>query len=70
MAIKSSQTLVQETLNEIETISPDDALKLSKNNKCNFIDLIGIRELQNNRMIKNSQHILRGTFEFWLEHTK
>ena len=57
MAIKSSQTPVQEALNEIETISPDEALKLSKNNKCNFIDLKGIRELQNNEMIKNSQHI-------------
>jgi len=53
MAIKSSQTLVQEALNEIETISPDEALKLSKNNKCNFIDLRDIRELQNNGMIKN-----------------
>ena len=57
MAIKSSQTLVQETLNEIETISSDDALKLSKNNKCNFIDLKAIRELQNNIMIINSQYI-------------
>ena len=51
MAIKSSQTLVQEALNEIETISPDDALKLSKNNKRNFIDLRDIRELQNNGII-------------------
>ena len=51
MAIKSSQTLVQEVLNEIETISPDDALKLSKNNKRNFIDLRDIRELQNNGII-------------------
>ena len=57
MAIKSSQTLVQEALNEIETILPDETLKLSKNNKCNFIDLKGIRELQNNEMIKNSQQI-------------
>ncbi len=57
MAIKSSQTLVQEALNEIETISPDEVLKLSKNNKCNFIDLRDIRELQNNGMNKNSQHI-------------
>ena len=57
MAIKSSQTLVQETLNEIETISPEDALKLSKNNKCNYIHLKAIRELQNNIMIINSQYI-------------
>tara|TARA_B110001454_G_scaffold54211_1_gene53134 strand:- start:58 stop:213 length:156 start_codon:yes stop_codon:yes gene_type:complete len=39
MAIKSSQTLVQEALNEIKTISPEEALKLSNNNKCNLIDI-------------------------------
>ena len=64
MAIKSSQTLVQEALNEIKTISPEEALKLSNNNKCNLIDLRDIRELQNNEIIKNSQHIPRGMFEF------
>ena len=46
MVIKSSQTLVQEALNEIETISRDEVLKLSNNNKCNLIDLKGIRELK------------------------
>ena len=46
MVIKSSQTLVQEMLNEIKTISPDEALKLSNNNKCNLIDLKGTRELK------------------------
>ena len=45
MAIKSSQTLVQEALNEIKTISPEEALKLSNNNKCNLIDIRDIREL-------------------------
>ena len=67
MAIKSSQTLVQEALNEIEAISPDEALKLSKNNKCNLIDLRDIRELENEGRIEKSLHIPRGMLEFWLD---
>ena len=54
MAIKSSQTLVQEALNEIKTISPEEALKLSNNNKCNLIDIRDIRELENDGRIENS----------------
>ena len=67
MAIKSSQTLVQEALNEIKTISPEEALKLSNNNKCNLIDIRDIRELQNDGRIQNSHHIPRGMLEFWLD---
>ena len=67
MAIKSSQTLVQEALNEIKTISPEDALKLLNNNKCNLIDIRDIRELQNDGRIENSRHIPRGMLEFWLD---
>ena len=67
MAIKSSQTLVQEALNKIKTISPEEALKLSNNNKCNLIDIRDIRELQNDGRIENSRHIPRGMLEFWLD---
>ena len=67
MAIKSSQALVQEALNEIKTISPEEALKLSNNNKCNLIDIRDIRELQNDGRIENSRHIPRGMLEFWLD---
>ena len=67
MAIKSSQTLVQEALNEIKTISPEEALKLSNNNKCNLIDIRDIRELENDGSIENSRHIPRGMLEFWLD---
>ena len=67
MAIKSSQTLVQEALNEIKTISPEEALKLSNNNKCNLIDIRDIRELQNDGRIENSRHVPRGMLEFWLD---
>ena len=67
MAIKSSQTLVQEALNEIKTISPEEALKLSNNNKCNLIDIRDIRELEKMGRIENSHHIPRGMLEFWMD---
>ena len=49
MAIKSSQTLVSETLKKIKTIKSEDALKLSNDNQCNLIDIRDMRELQNGR---------------------
>tara|TARA_B110000438_G_scaffold186209_1_gene177910 strand:- start:680 stop:1063 length:384 start_codon:yes stop_codon:yes gene_type:complete len=67
MNIKSSQTLVSEALNEVKTISPDEALKLHKEKKCNLIDIRDIRELENTGRVENSQHIPRGMLEFWLD---
>jgi len=67
MTIKSSQTLVSEALKEIKTISPDEALELSNENKCNLIDLRDIRELENEGRIEKSLHIPRGMLEFWLD---
>ena len=67
MAIKSSQTLVQEALNEIKTIKSEDALKLSNDNQCNLIDIRDIRELQSEGRVENSKHIPRGMLEFWLD---
>ena len=63
MSIKSSQTLVLEVLKEVKTISSEQALKLSRENKC---DLIDIRELQKEEKVENSKHMLRGMPEFWL----
>ena len=67
MTIKSSQTLVSEALKEIKTISPEEALELSNENKCNLIDLRDIRELENEGRIEKSLHIPRGMLEFWLD---
>ena len=67
MIIKSSQTLVSEALREIKTISPEKALELSNDNKCNLIDLRDIRELENEGRIEKSLHIPRGMLEFWLD---
>ena len=67
MSIKSSKTLVDEALIIIKTISPEEALKLSNDNKCNLIDIRDIRELQKDGKIQNSSHIPRGMLEFWLD---
>ena len=67
MTIKSSQTLVSEALKEIKTISSEEALELSNENKCNLIDLRDIRELENEGRIEKSLHIPRGMLEFWLD---
>jgi len=67
MAIKSSQTLVSEALNEITTISTDDAHKMVNDNQCNLIDIRDIRELQKEGQVEGANHIPRGMLEFWLD---
>ena len=34
MTLKSPQTLISEALKDVKTITPDEALKLSNENKC------------------------------------
>ena len=67
MNIKSSHTLVNEALKEIETISSGQALKLSNENKCNLIDIREKGELDKTGRVENSHHIPRGMLEFWLD---
>ena len=67
MNIKSSQTLVTEALDQIKTISTDEAYKMVTENQCNLIDIRDIRELENEGRIENSNHIPRGMLEFWLD---
>ena len=67
MTILSSQTLVDNALKEIKTISTEEAFKLSSNNRCNLIDIRDIRELENEGRVENSNHIPRGMLEFWMD---
>ena len=65
MPIKSSQTLVSEALSEVKTITADEALKLSNEDKCTLIDIREKGELDKTGRIENSNHIPRGIwFEF------
>ena len=67
MTIKSSQTLVSEALQEIKTISTDEAYKMVNENSCNLIDIRDIRELQKEGKVDGANHIPRGMLEFWLD---
>ena len=67
MNIKSSQKLVTEALDQIKTITTDEAHKLASEDKCNLIDIRDIRELENEGRVENSHHIPRGMLEFWLD---
>ena len=64
MSIKSPQTLVSEALKTVKTITPEEALKLANENKCNLIDIRDEAELKNLGRIENSLHISRGLLEF------
>ena len=64
MNIKSPQNLISEASKEIKTISAEEALRLSKENKCNLIDLREEGELINSGSIDNSTHVPRGLLEF------
>jgi rhodanese-related sulfurtransferase len=67
MAIKSSQTLVSEALSKVKTITADEALKLSNEDRCTLIDIREKGELDKTGRIENSNHIPRGMLEFWLD---
>jgi len=64
MEIKSSKSLINEALREIKTISPSEALQLSKENKCNLIDIRDGLELEREGRVENSHHVSRGLLEF------
>ena len=64
MSIKQPHELVTEALNIVNTISPEQALKLTDENNCNLIDIRDSIELQKTGRIENSHNISRGLLEF------
>ncbi len=67
MNIKSSQKLVEEALNSIETLNSRDVKKSLEKNEITLIDVRDIREIWKEGTIENSKHIPRGMLEFWLD---
>ena len=67
MNIKSSQTLVSQALEEVRTISAEEAQQLLVSNNCNLIDIREKGELDKMGRVENSNHIPRGMLEFWLD---
>ena len=67
MSIKSSQKLVQEANENIETLSANEVKRLVEKDEITLIDVRDIRELWKEGTIENSKHIPRGMLEFWLD---
>ena len=67
MNIKSSQDLVNEANQVIETLEPSRVKLMVDKNECILIDVRDIRELWKEGTVKNSKHIPRGMLEFWLD---
>ena len=67
MNIKSSQKLVEEAQNKIETLSSEQVKSLYENKEITLIDVRDIRELWKEGTVENSKHIPRGMLEFWLD---
>ena len=64
MSIKSPQTIIAESLKTVKTISPEEALEMSNENKCNLIDIRDEPELEKQGRIEKAFHISRGLLEF------
>ena len=67
MNIKSSQDLVNEANQIIETLDTIKVKSMLNNNECILIDVRDVRELWKDGTVKNSKHIPRGMLEFWLD---
>ena len=67
MNIKSIQNLVSDAMGKIKTITADEAYQMTKDNKCNLIDIREINELENTGKVEGATHIPRGMLEVYLD---
>ena len=67
MTVKSIQSLVNIAMQEIKTITADDAFQMFEKNNCNLIDIREINELENSGRVEGARHIPRGMLEVYLD---
>ena len=67
MRVKSIQSLVNTAMQEIKTISTNEAYEMFEDNNCNLIDIREINELDNTGRIEGASHIPRGMLEVYLD---
>ena len=67
MTVKSIQSLVNTAIQEIKTITADDAFRIFEKNNCNLIDIREINELENSGRVEGASHIPRGMLEVYLD---
>ena len=67
MTIKSIQSLVNSVMQEIKTITANEAYEMFEGNNCNLIDIREINELDNTGKVEGANHIPRGMLEVYLD---
>ena len=67
MRVKSIQSSVNTAMQEIKTISANEAYEMFEDNNCNLIDIREINELDNTGRIEGASHIPRGMLEVYLD---
>ena len=67
MTVKSIQSLVNMALQNIKTITADEAFQMFEKNNCNLIDIREINELENSGRVEGASHIPRGMLEVHLD---
>ena len=67
MTVKSIQSLVNSAMQEIKTITANEAYEIFEGNNCNLIDIREINELDNTGRVEGANHIPRGMLEVYLD---
>ena len=67
MTVKSIQSLVNLAMQEIKTITANEAYEMFEGKNCNLIDIREINELDNTGRVEGSNHIPRGMLEVYLD---
>ena len=67
MKIKTIKSLVDEAMQIVTTIEPQEAKSLLELDNHLLIDIRDIRELWKSGTVKGARHIPRGMLEFWLD---
>ena len=67
MTVKSIQSLVNVAMQEIKTITANEAYEMFEGKNCNLIDIREINELDNTGRVEGASHIPRGMLEVYLD---
>jgi rhodanese-related sulfurtransferase len=67
MAKKTVKMLVEDALGEVETWSPEEALKAQADGSAILVDIRDVRELGREGKLEDAVHAPRGMLEFWFD---
>jgi rhodanese-related sulfurtransferase len=67
MAIRSVQSMVDEAMAQVQTLSVAEAQALHGREDVVFVDVRDVRELEREGLIPGAVHAPRGMLEFWVD---